>query len=88
MSKRLADARTIVMNPDPSDPNSPVPPDDPRLTRLEEHAAFTEHTVEQLSTEIAELNRRLAETARRIQALEDRLTRLVEALANTDSSAH
>lgn len=63
---------------EPPEPQNP----DPRLTRLEEHAAFTEHTVDQLSTEIAELNKRLAELAKKMHGLEDRLGKVLERMAD------
>jgi uncharacterized coiled-coil protein SlyX len=53
--------------------------DDPtphRLTRLEEHAAFLERTVEQLGEEIAEVNRRVRALAQRLDSLETRIGRL------------
>lgn len=49
-----------------------------RLLKLEEAQAFSEHTVEQLSGEIAELNKRLAEALAHIRLLENRLQRLLE----------
>lgn len=62
----------------PQSPAGPPNPADPRLTRLEEHAAFTEHTVDQLSTEIAALNKRLLELTKKMATLEARLTKLLE----------
>lgn len=47
-----------------------------RLTRVEEHAGFTEHTVEQLSAEMAAMNKRMHELLRRIDGLERRLAEL------------
>lgn len=44
-----------------------------RLTRLEEHSAFAEHTTDQLSEEVAELLRRLDALAKRLQAIEAKL---------------
>ena len=49
-----------------------------RLTRLEEHAGFAEHTVEQLSQEIRLINTRVHELAKRLEALEGRLGGVVE----------
>ena len=49
----------------------------PRLTRLEESAAFTDLTVEQLSAEVAELARRLHEATTRLARLEESLNRVV-----------
>lgn len=49
-----------------------------RLVRLEEHAGFTEHSVEQLSAEIAECNKRMHALHARLAALEDRLGRLLQ----------
>jgi uncharacterized coiled-coil protein SlyX len=58
------------------------PPGDPdldrRLLKLEEAATFTDHTVEQLSAEIAELNRRLRELHERTESLERRVNGVVE----------
>lgn len=47
--------------------------DEQRLRRIEELAGFNEHTCEQLSQEIAEINRRLAALSRRLDALVARL---------------
>lgn len=47
-----------------------------RLQRLEEHAGFTEHTLDQLTVEILELNKRLAALAKRLDAFEGRLTEI------------
>jgi uncharacterized coiled-coil protein SlyX len=47
-----------------------------RLMRIEEHAGFTEHTVEQLSAEMAELGKRMLEITRRVEAIERRLGEL------------
>jgi uncharacterized coiled-coil protein SlyX len=44
-----------------------------RLTRVEEACGFAQHDVEQLSAEVAELGRRLAEALRRVESLERRL---------------
>lgn len=49
-----------------------------RLTTLEEHAAFTERTVEQLSSEVAELGKRIHTLAARVEALEARLRKALE----------
>jgi|GEM_PF-6564338 len=58
---------------------APDPPSDElRLTRLEEHAAFTEHTVDQLSAEIASVNKRLAELGKKMTGLEERLGKMLE----------
>lgn len=68
----------------PRDPTS----GDTRVQRLEEHAAFTEHTVEQLSGEIADLNKRMAELLKRLQSLEGRLGKALDALGDdADGSA-
>jgi uncharacterized coiled-coil protein SlyX len=49
------------------------PDSDARLARVEEALGFTERTVEQLSGEIADINKRLQSLAKRLAALEDRL---------------
>jgi uncharacterized coiled-coil protein SlyX len=64
--------------PDPPTPSPFSPPEDDRLTRLEEHAGFTEHTVEQLSAEIRMLNARVHELSKRLESLEGRLGGVVE----------
>lgn len=69
---------TPPTNPQSPAPPSPQAPPDPRLTRLEEHAAFTEHTVDQLSTEIAALNKRLLELTKKMATLESRLSKFLE----------
>jgi chromosome segregation ATPase len=48
-----------------------------RLTRLEEAEAFAERQVEQLGSELVEVNRRLMDLANRMQRLEGRLERLM-----------
>lgn len=58
-----------------------------RLLRLEEAQAFSEHTVEQLSGEIAELNKRLAEALAHIRMLESRLQRLLEPPEDVEEDA-
>ena len=50
--------------------------EDERARKLEEAQGFTEHAVEQLSAEIAELNRRLSQALSRLSRLEERLERL------------
>jgi uncharacterized coiled-coil protein SlyX len=58
-----------------AEPGNPqLPPDlTVRLQRLEEHAGFGEHTVEQLSEEIRVLNARVRELVKRVEGLEGRL---------------
>ncbi len=53
-----------------------TPPAD-RVSRLEEHAAFTERAVEQLSQEIAAINRRLHTAVTRLGTLEARVAKLL-----------
>lgn len=53
-------------------------PSDHRVTALEEHAAFSERTIEHLSTEIAELNRRCRVLSDRLALLEQRLGSLLD----------
>ncbi len=78
------------MPPDESNPASRTPAPDPeidqRLVRLEEAAAFTDHTVEQLSAEITELNRRLRELAHRTEHLERRLSGVVEEIEKRETN--
>jgi uncharacterized coiled-coil protein SlyX len=50
--------------------------DDDRAKKIEEAQGFTEHAVEQLSAEIAELNRRLTQALTRLARVEARLERL------------
>jgi uncharacterized coiled-coil protein SlyX len=52
--------------------------DHDRLQRLEEVHAFSEHTLEQLSAEMAELSRRLAAAVQRLDRLEARIEQLRE----------
>jgi uncharacterized coiled-coil protein SlyX len=44
-----------------------------RLMKVEEACAFSQHELEQVSTEVAELGRRVGDTLRRLEALERRL---------------
>jgi uncharacterized coiled-coil protein SlyX len=46
-----------------------------RARKIEEAQGFTDHAVEQLSAEIAELNRRLAQALTRLARVEARLDR-------------
>ena len=46
---------------------------------MEESLAFTERAVEQLSGEIAEMNRRLQAIGKRLASLEERLSKMSEA---------
>jgi uncharacterized coiled-coil protein SlyX len=56
------------------------PPDQAaRLLKLEEHAGFTEHTLDQLTAEMLELHKRLAAVVKRMDALEGRLLELKDA---------
>lgn len=50
--------------------------EDEQVRKLQEAQGFTEHAVEQLSAEIAELNRRLGQALTRLARLEQRLERL------------
>lgn len=49
-----------------------------RLQLLEEQASFAERTVEQLSAEIAAINRRAYTLEKQLAGMEDRLRRLSE----------
>jgi hypothetical protein len=53
--------------------------DNQQARTLQEALAFTDHAVEQLSAEIAGLNRRLAQALTRLARLEQRLDRLLAA---------
>lgn len=59
-------------------PPASMPPDSERLKKLEEHAGFTEHTLDQLTGEMIELHRRIASLLKRMDALEGRLLELKE----------
>lgn len=52
---------------------APDPEISSRLTRVEEACAFAQHDLDQLSSEVAEINRRLADLLRRVESLERRL---------------
>ena len=47
-----------------------------RVEKVEEHCAFTERTVEQLSEEVKLLNERVRQVMKRMDGLERRLTEL------------
>ncbi len=57
---------------------SSTPPDElrDRIQRLEEHAGFREHEIEQLSAALGDLSGLLERAIKRIEALEGRLGRL------------
>lgn len=57
-------------------PDQAVPLAD-RVERLETHASFAEHTTDQLSDEIAQLNKRLHSLTTRMDLLEERLRRML-----------
>ncbi|MCC5824339.1 MAG: SlyX family protein [Phycisphaerales bacterium] len=57
-------------------------PDPDRLTRLEEAVGFIDHTANQLSGEIAALNREVAHLTRRLESLERRLGELHDAVVD------
>lgn len=59
-----------------------TPPD--RLDRIEEALAFTDRTTEQLSEEIAALNKAMRDLTRRMAALEDRLGKALEKPPESD----
>lgn len=65
----------------PSDADN-VPPTD-RLNRVEENLAFAEHSVDQLSDEIRVLTKRLHDTIRRLDAIEQRLGKVLEKIEPT-----
>jgi uncharacterized coiled-coil protein SlyX len=75
--------------PNANDPHRSSTPDPAlanRIQRLEEHAGFAEHTIDQLSVEIRELNKRLADTVRRIASLEVRLTKMQDTAPESPES--
>lgn len=75
------------MSASPPPADLPGDPDlDRRLLQVEEAAAFTDHTVEQLSAEVAELNRRLRELTQRTESLERRLTGVVEEMEKKEEA--
>jgi len=47
-----------------------------RITKLEESAGFTDHTIDQLSSEIAKVNQLVLSLSNRLIALESRLSDL------------
>ncbi len=61
----------------PSTPN-PTPDIRQRVDRLEESQGYTERTVEQLSAEIADMNKRMQVMGKRLAALEAGLQKLKE----------
>ena len=63
-------------DPSPTHAGHGARQDDARLVRLEEAVGFADHTTQQLSTEIAALNREVSGLARRLASLERRLTEL------------
>ena len=79
VAKLMAEMGLVPVQPRPFRKTTEPDPDaaEKRLTSLEEHAGFAEHTVEQLSAEITELNKRVHTLASRMSALEDRLGRLL-----------
>lgn len=66
----------------PSSPDQPDPNADARLTRLEEAVGFVDHTAQQLSTEIAAINREVAGLVRRLTSLERRLNELNDTITD------
>jgi len=54
---------------------------DARLAQLEEHEAYSERSIEQISGEVFELSKRLADVTGRLERLEDRLGGLADTVA-------
>ena len=54
-----------------------------RLEKVEEHAAFSERTIEQISGEVFELSKRLADVAGRLGRLEEKLGGLADTVAQS-----
>ena len=52
---------------------------DQQLRRLEEHAAFSERAIDQLSAEMAEINRRLLTLTNRLERMEHRIEKIAQA---------
>jgi len=67
-------------NPHPTSHPAPNPADtvDSRLTRLEEHAGYSERTVEELSLEVRLLNQRMHDLAKRLDAIDGKLGGVTE----------
>jgi uncharacterized coiled-coil protein SlyX len=61
-----------------------VPAD--RVVKLEEQGAFVEHSVDQLSSEMAEMNKRLAKLLKRVETLERRLSAIDVSGGGLDAS--
>lgn len=61
---------------------APPPDNTERLNRIEESIGFVDHTANQLSGEIAVLNREVAALARRLASLERRLGELHDAVTD------
>lgn len=58
---------------------TPEPYPDPHvIQRMQEHAAHTERTVDELSGEITELNERMRQLADRLVSVERRFMKLIE----------
>jgi uncharacterized coiled-coil protein SlyX len=57
-----------------------------RVVKLEEQGAFVEHSVDQLSSEMAEMNKQLAKVLKRVETLERRLSALDAEGSRLDSS--
>ena len=57
-------------------PSTPNPSD--RLDRVEESLGYTDRTVEQLSAEIADMNKRMQAMGKRLAAIEAGLQKLKE----------
>jgi len=76
MMNRIASPCELIDMPNETNELSSPNPNDPRVAKLEEHAAYSERTIEQLSAEIAELNRRCRQLTQRLASLEERFGKL------------
>lgn len=79
--KRAHGSRRGPAAPAPAGP----PEGDRRLERIEEAATYTERSVEALTEQLLDVDRRMRQLAARLESLEGRLVRIAEAAARAES---
>ncbi|MBL8757581.1 MAG: hypothetical protein JNK35_04025 [Phycisphaerae bacterium] len=70
----------------PGAPAATPPGADQRLERIEEAATYTERSVEALTEQLLDVDRRMRQLAARLESLEGRLVRIAETAARAEAA--